>query len=208
MRNIVFPSNAGQQRGSALRTAQWIAASLGALLLGFGVQAKPAVIVRKSRSSYVIVTPDTASPAVDYAAKELQGFIRQMTGVELPVVAENNAGRKPAFLLGPCRRSTEAGLVEQARQLPADGVLIKTVGKDIALLGSNERGNLYSVYVLLEKFLGVRFLAWDCTVVPKLKELRLPDLDYRYAPPFMYRETLYFNSFPKDIAARQRLNGP
>ena len=24
----------------------------------------------------------------------------------------------------------------------------------------------------------------------------------------MYRETLYFNSFPKDIAARQRLNGP
>ena len=46
-------------------------------------------------------------------------------------------------------------------------MLIRTVGKDIALLGQNERGHLYSVYVLLEKYLGVRFLAWDCTVVPK-----------------------------------------
>ena len=97
---------------------------------------------------------------------------------------------------------------EQARQLQADGVLIKTLGKNIALLGNNERGNLYSVYVLLEKFLGVRFLAWDCTVVPQRGELRLAELDYRHAPPFMYRETLYFDSFPKEVAARQRLNGP
>ncbi len=192
----------------ARQATKWIAASLGALLFAAGVHAKPAVIVHKNRSNYVIVTPDAKSPAVDYAARELQGFIRQMTGVELPVVAEKNAGRKPAFLLGPCRRSLKAGLVEQARQLQADGVLIKSVGEDIALLGSNERGNLYSVYVLLEKFLGVRFLAWDCTVVPRQAELSLPELDFRHAPPFMYRETLYFDSFPREIAARQRLNGP
>lgn len=30
----------------------------------------------------------------------------------------------------------------------------------------------------------------------------------RYSPPFMYCEILYFDSFPKEIAARQRLNGP
>ncbi len=199
---------APQRSNPALRTAQWVAVGLGTVLFIVGAQAKPTVIVHKGHSSYVIVTPDTTSPAVDYAAKELQGFLRQITGVELPVVAEKAAGRKAAFLLGPCRRSTKAGLVEQARQLPPDGVLIKTVGKDIALLGSNERGNLYSVYVLLERFLGVRFVAWDCTFVPKWSELRLPDLDYRHAPPFMYRETLYFDSFPKEIAARQRLNGP
>ena len=65
-----------------------------------------------------------------------------------------------------------------------------------------------SVYVLLEKYLGVRFLAWDCTVVPHRSELTLPKMDYCYAPAFMYRETLYFDSIPKEIAARQRLNGP
>ncbi len=192
----------------ATRSMNWIAVTLSSLLFAGNLSAKPAVIVRNGRSDYQIVTPDTLSPAVAYAASELQSFIRQATGAELPVVAERKAGRKPAFLLGPCRRSLKAGLVERARQVPADGVLIKTVGKDIALLGSNERGNLYSVYVLLEKFLGVRFLAWDGTFVPEQADLKLPDLDYRYAPPFMYRETLYFDSFPKEIAARQRLNGP
>jgi hypothetical protein len=180
---------------------------LGALIAA-GSEAKPLVIVHHGHSGYVIAIPDAPSPAVEFAAKELQSFFQQATGVQLPVVAEKNAGHKAAFLLGPCRRNVKAGLVEQARQLPPDGVLIKRAGKDIALLGSNERGHLYSVYVFLERFLGVRFLAWDCTVVPKQPELRLPVLNYRHAPPFMYRETLYFNSFPRDIAARQRLNGP
>jgi hypothetical protein len=208
MRNIVFQTPAGQQGGAARRAGKWIAASLTALLFAASVQAKPAIIVRNGRSDYQIVTPEDKSPAVGHAAGELQRFIQQMTGVQLPVVSEKRAGRKPAFLLGPCNRSRKAGLIEQAGQLREDGVLIKTVGKDIALLGKNERGNLYSVYVLLERYLGVRFLAWDCTIVPKQTELRLPELDYSYSPPFMYRETLYFDSFPKDIAARQRLNGP
>ena len=187
---------------------KWIAITISGLVLAGSLPAKPAVIVHNGRSDYQIVTPEVKSPAIDYAAKELQGFIKQMTGVQLPVVSETNAGRKPAFLLGPCRRSLKAGLNEQVCQLREDGVLLKTVGKDIALLGKNERGNLYSVYVLVEKLLGVRFLAWDCTVVPKQPELRLPELNYRHSPPFMYRETLYFDSFPKEIAARQRLNGP
>jgi hypothetical protein len=180
----------------------------GTLLLAAPVQAGPAVIVQGGRSRYVIVKPDAATLANDYAAKELQGFLRQMTGAELPVVAEARAGGRPAFLVGPCRRSLRAGLGESARQLAADGVMIRSLGRDVALLGSNERGTVYSVYAFLERYLGVRFLAWDCTILPERRDLRLPDMDYRYAPPFLYRETLYFNSFPREIAARQRLNGP
>ena len=159
MRNIVFQTPADQQGGAARRAGKWIAASLTALLFAASVQAKPAIIVRNGRSDYQIVTPEDKSPAVGYAAEELQRFIQQMTGVQLPVVSEKRAGRKPAFLLGPCNRSRKAGLIEQAGQLREDGVLIKTVGKDIALLGKNERGNLYSVYVLLETYFGMRFLA-------------------------------------------------
>ena len=187
---------------------QWIAVAAGVLLMAGAVQAGGAVIVRNGRSDYRIVTPDRATPAIRTAAEELQGYLAQITGLWLSVVTESRAGDGPAFLLGPCKRSAKAGLVERAGKLHEDGVLIKTVGEDIALLGRNERGNLYSVYVLLEKYLQVRFLAWDCTVVPKCGDLTLPDLDYSYSPPFMYRETLYFNSFPKQIAARQRLNGP
>jgi hypothetical protein len=175
--------------------------------LGDDIRAGKLTIARGGSSSYRIVTPDRPTSAVRCAAQELQGFVHKITGVRLPVVPERKAGPGPAFVLGSCERNRRDGLTSQAAGLAEDGVLIRTVGDNIALLGQNERGNLYSVYVLLEKYLGVRFLAWDCTIVPKRTELTLPNIDYSYAPPFMYRETLYFNSFPKRIAARQRLNG-
>lgn len=177
-------------------------------VLACGAVASSVSIVHNGRSKYQIVIPDKCSSAVRHAAAELQGHLLKIAGVRLPVVPEKTAGDGPSFLLGPCRRNVDAGLTAQAALLREDGVLIKTIGENIALLGQNERGNLYSVYVLLEKYLGVRFLAGDCTVIPKRSELELPEIDYSYSSPFMYRETLYFDSFPKDIAARQRLNGP
>ncbi len=186
---------------------QWLTLAAGIVLLASMAQAET-TIVRNGQTDYRIVTPDRPSPAVKTAAKELQSFVYRIASVRMPIVTESRAADAPAFLIGPCRHSAEAGLVDRASKLAEDGILIKTLGRDIALLGSNERGHLYSVYVLLEKFLGVRFLAWDCTIVPAAADLTLPEIDYAYAPPFMYRETLYWNSFPKEIATRQRLNGP
>lgn len=164
------------------------------------------VIASGGKSAYVIVTPDKASPVVTHAANELQHFMVEITGATLPIVKESESGGKPGFVLGPCKRS--AGARASLKGLREDGVLIKTAGRDIILLGRNDRGQLYSVYVLLERFMGVRFLAHDCTIIPKQAKLVLPEIDYAYSPPFMYRETLYFDSFPREIATRQRLNGP
>ena len=164
-------------------------------------------LITDGRSDYRIVMPAKASPAVEYAAREFQSFLEQMSGVILPLISENDAGDAPSILIGPCEKTRKTGLIAEAARLREDGILIRSLGNHIALLGQNERGHLYSVYVLLEKYLGVRFLAWDCTIVPRQREVTLPKFDYSYSPPFMYRETLYFNSFPKEIAARQRLNG-
>ena len=171
-------------------------------------QRKGRDIVRPSggNSGRVIVIPDKASPVVRYAAKELQYFLGEILGVKPIIARESDADGKPGFVIGPCKRSAVPR--KQLNSLREDGVLIKTVGKDIVLLGQNDRGQLYSVYVLLERFMDVRFLAYDSTVIPKRANLTLPEIDYAYSPPFMYRETLYFDSFPKEIATRQRLNGP
>ncbi|HZZ44383.1 MAG TPA: DUF4838 domain-containing protein [Tepidisphaeraceae bacterium] len=165
-------------------------------------------ITTDGHSPYHILTPIHPSPEIQTAAAELQHFLLQITGVTLPISPESDHDTSPAFLLGPCHQSIAAGLTTRAASLKEDGVLIQSLGPNIALLGQNPRGNLYSVYVFLEKYLNVRFLAWDCTIVPHQSDLSLPPLDYAYASPFMYRETYYFDSFPKQIAARQRLNGP
>lgn len=174
------------------------------IMLALSSSATAITLAENGRSDYQIVVPNKRPPVTDYAAKELQHFLREISGVELPIVTENKAGSGPAILLGKCRRVKNV----DTSKLKADGVLIESIGEDIVLLGQNERGQLYSVYVLLERFMGVRFLAHDCTIIPKKRAVTLPKLDYSYSPPFTYRETLSWDSFPKEIAARQRLNGP
>jgi len=165
-------------------------------------------IARGGKSCYRIVIPDQPRPVVQYAARELRDLLAQACGASLPVVRESRAGAGPAFLLGPSRRALALVGRGATARLREDGVFLRTVGEDVVLLGQGERGQLYSVYVLLERYLGVRFLARDCTVVPRHDPLTLPAISYAYTPPFMYRETLYFDSFPREVAARQRLNGP
>ena len=177
------------------------------LILPVCSPAAELVIARNSRSRYQIVVPNNKKPAVEYAAEELQRFLEEITGAKLRIVTEQEAGPGPAFLLGPVARVEKAGLTEKAKELTDDGVLIKTIGKDIALLGKGDRGQLYSVYVLLERFLGIRFLAQDCTYAPRKKVLTLPTIDYSYSPQFLYREAIYYDAFKWDFALRQRLNG-
>jgi len=157
-------------------------------------------IVERGATEYRIAIPADAEAPLPYAARELQHFLHQMSGITLPIVSEGTEDG-PALRLGA---PDEAGL----EGLGEDGVLIRTDGRDVLLTGKDPRGRLYAVYAFLERFLGVRFLAHDCTVVPKREVLAVPRIDYRHTPPFMYRETLYFDSFPKAVATRQRLNGP
>jgi len=160
-------------------------------------------IIKDGASDYHIIVPDDPRPAHEYAAKELQHFLAEMSGVTLPIGRESQAAKAPAFLLGPTKRHART-----LCKIGPDGVSISFAGRDVLLRGFKDRGDLYSVYFLLERFCGVRFLARDCTVVPKRSVVTLPKVAYAHTPPFMYRETLYFDSFPKQIAARQRLNGP
>ncbi len=165
------------------------------------------VLASNGRSTRRIVIPVRPSAVASTAARELQQFVRQSIGVTLPIVRETSAAAFPGIYLGPTRRFQRSGLAQHLPGLAEDGVLYGVDGNDLLLSGQNERGQLYAVYELLERTLGIRFLAHDCTVVPKHRTWSVPRQMVRYASPFMYRETLYWDSFPKSIAPRQRLNG-
>ena len=165
-------------------------------------------IIKNGQSRYKIVVPNKQTQVVNYAAHELQHFLKEMSGVELPIKTESMADDGPAILIGSSARVRNMNLSANVDKLSDDGVFIRTVGNNVVLLGKNGRGQLYSVYVLLERYFGVKFLAADCTVVPRQRIVTLPNVDYSYSPQFMYREVLSYDSFPKVISARQRLNGP
>ena len=166
-------------------------------------------IVEDGRSDYRIVVAEPEDSAVSYAARELQRFLLEMTGVSLPIATESEAGPGPAFRLGRGLHAERYAGDPSFAALGEEGVYIVVDAQgDVVLLGQSRRAQIYAVYELLERFLGVRFLAWDCTVVPLRTSLTLPRTRHAYTPPFMYREILYFHAMKKDMALRHRLNGP
>jgi hypothetical protein len=182
-------------------------AAVAALTVASAFAAEDIVLAERGKSEYQIVVPNQKNAAAEYAAKELQAFLKQSTGATLPIVQEISASNGPSIHIGFGGRRTGAGFAAKVKRLGTDGVLINTVGDDLILLGQNDRGTLYSVYVFLERYLGVRFLARDCTIVPKKRTLKIPEIDYAYTPPFAYREILAYDYAYFDFAARQRLNG-
>lgn len=177
-----------------------------AMALAVNATAKDVAVAEKGVSTYRIVTPDNASPVEIYAASELQTYLAEASGVKLPVVAEGKAAAGPAFYIGKCKRVSKS-LRAQAAQLGTDGVVIQSVGRDFILLGKDDRGQLYASYVFLERFCGCRFLAPDCAVTPSRPKLTLPEIEYFYAPPFVYRDELYYDMSDWRFAARLKLNG-
>ena len=176
-------------------------------LLASGVSA--ASLVTQGKPGCVIVLGDDAIPAEKTAAAELQSFVQKMSGAQIPIVSS------AASANGQCRifvgqtaqtKSVLPGFKWEA--LVHDGILRKRVGSDLVLAGDRPRGTLYAVYDYLES-LGVRFLAPDETVIPKLSTILFHKTDKMYVPKLQYRETTYQRVIKKnsDFCARLRLNG-
>lgn len=164
------------------------------------------VLARDGRANCTIVTGSHPTPAEQRAVEELQAHLRQIGGCDIPcntdVVLES-----PMIIVGPSKALTKVDPDLEWKALGKEELVIRTKGKHLILVGGPPRGTLYAVYEFLEKHLNCRWYTKDITYVPKQPTIQLEAIDYRYNPPFMYREVLYKDAFGKDFAARQRLNG-
>ena len=185
-----------------------VAGSSGAELDSQVMKGKPAalVIAENGRTAYRIVIPRDATPSQEYAADELQRFIKEMSGARLPVVTD---GEKPAgreILLGNNSRLPGLGISVDWARLGKEGCLLRTAGNNLVIAGSPERGTLYGVYALLEDHWGCRWYTSDASLVPRREKLILPGLDETIVPRLEYREVFWTEAFGGDWAARNRLN--
>lgn len=105
-------------------------------------------------------------------------------------------------------KPTKVLIVEKATadSLKAQGVLddgyrIVVSDKQITLSAYTDKGLLYSVYGFAEKFLGVRFLHPNETVIPKQDEVEIPVGEWIINPFFDMRTYLnYFTLYKSNLA--------
>ena len=141
----------------------------------------------KITKDYRIVIPAGAVAGTRYAADELAKYIKAIGNLDLPVVEDTTAAQKQEIVIGETNREG----TPCACNLKNDGYILKTCscGECLFIRGENERGNVYGVYGLLEKYLGCRFYTSEVEKVPTMATIELPCLDESHVPPLEYRLT-------------------
>lgn len=183
-------------------------AGVGTALGGCAALAAPLVLVQEGQSDYVIVTSADALPAERTAATELQNFLREVTGAELPIQLESEvAAGARQVLVGPGTRLKELAPEVDWPALGSDGIVLKTVGPHLILAGGRPRGTLYAVYTFLEEIVGCRWWTATESFIPHRPTLEVPELDRTYVPKLRYREAFYRGAFDSPFAARLKCNG-
>jgi len=164
------------------------------------------VLADEGRSAFAIVVADDASPSTRYGAEELQRFLKQMTGVELPIRSDKGPVAGHEIILGDNAHLRQLGVAMDFDRLGHEGYVIRTVGPHLVIAGGSLRGNLYGVYGLLEDHLGCRWFTPTVSRIPKRERLAIPALNETRKPALEYREPFVMDCFDGDWCARNRVN--
>ena len=140
-------------------------------------------LFRNGQSDYAIVIAPDASVSEKTAAQELQAYIQQMAGVQLPLCEQ------------PRAKMIHIGWAQAVgTKRPAaddEGFRYCVKGDDLYIYGGKERGTMYGVFAFLENELGVRWYTPSFTKVPQLQTKRLGALDVSERPAILRRMPMY-----------------
>lgn len=140
-----------------------------------------------------------------YAASELQKYITAACGVKLPML-KTKAKASHEIRIG---RIYETEKVKKAvDKLGDDGYAIIFDDTSLYISGKTASGVLYGVYTFVEDKLGFRFLSSKFTAHNGMTSADIPGkINETYTPPFINRDTYWYDSFELKFAAKRKLNG-
>ncbi|MCL2742396.1 MAG: hypothetical protein FWE67_00945, partial [Planctomycetaceae bacterium] len=148
---------------------------LAVLCLPLAVSASETLTLSKDgKTEYTIVLPAEAAAVEQTAAKELKLHLDAVTGADFTIAKETEVdAAKPQLVIGNSKRLKELLPNLDLAKIPYDGIVIKTVGKNIVFTGHPQRGTLYAVNTFLEDAVGVRWWTSTESFIPKKPTLEI-----------------------------------
>lgn len=171
------------------------------------VMFKSTTLFKDGKSSYAIVLCNDASASEETAARELQHYLKQIGGAELPIISSDKVekGRKHIFI----GFNDEYGALCNVEQpdINDEAYTYRTIDKNIWIYGGKQRGTMYGVYSFLENEFGIRWYTREFTKIPTLTEWEVKDMHFSEKPFLRYRHILYKNiDGLKDLQAHNKVN--
>ena len=146
------------------------------------------------KSDYRIALGESASESERWAANELQHWLKEISGAELPIENLDQPHRGPQIVIG----YNELIKIKTRSNAPADldeSFRYCNSGSDILIYGGKARGTMYGVLAYLENELGCRWYTPGVSVIPKRNELTFYCLDHSEKPGIRVRNDFYFEAF-------------
>ncbi|WP_433620472.1 DUF4838 domain-containing protein [Paenibacillus cellulositrophicus] len=165
------------------------------------------VIIENGSTDWTIVIGEQASPSEVYAGAELQAYLREITGVTVPIKNEDGPLTPHEIVVGFNLHMADLASSIDFERLGNDGFVIRTAGSRLVIAGGALRGTLYGVYTFLEDRLGCRWFSSKVSRIPKRSRVSLGHIDIEQVPVLEYREPFFFCAFDGDWAARNKSNG-
>ncbi len=154
-------------------------------------------IIKNHKAMATIVIGSRIDTFHLWVAEEIQRYVRQISGVELPIVTVDDA--IPEFttqlLIGSPQSHSWIEQLQQTGQvhfgqLKAEGFILKSLfqGESAVFVvsGLDARGVMYAAYELIER-MGVVFQLTKDIIPETQTNLVLPSLDIRYEPAIRHR---------------------
>lgn len=150
---------------------------IAAMLSGALPAAAQMTLVRNGTpAARIVVAEDT--PVNRHAAELLQRFVRESSGAELPLVTKA-APRRGDVVIGAGDTSS----------LTEDGFRLRTSDGVLYISSGGDKGAVYGVVTLLERNLGVDYLAANTYTLDRSRTIQLPEMDCYENPAFRYRQS-------------------
>ena len=186
---------------------------LGLLMASLAAAAAPALVTKDGQPRAVIVLPAKPRPTESFAASELQRYVRKLSGANLRVVKGDAPGGAVRLHVGRTPRARSLAAERKLAARDAEAFLVGASGDDVVMIGGCERGTLYAVYELLERF-GCLWLAPGVDHVPSRRTLAVPRRLAVVEPVFKYRVARFalvpaetdFEKVALDWAVKRRVN--
>jgi len=160
------------------------------------------------KSDYRISVAADASESEKWASKELQHWIKEISGVELALLPFDQNYKGPQIVIGASPQSPARPLAPSISEATAEeSFRYFNIGPNIYITGGKQRGTMYGVFEFLERELGCRFYTPTVNVIPKREELKFVWLDHAEKPGIRVRNDFYFEAFDPIWATRNKMNG-
>jgi len=166
------------------------------------------ILFSNKKTDYRIVVGKNASESIQWAAKELQKCLLEISGATFEIVSDDSNVTKNEIIVGYNKHSKK--LLGDNFEIPEssdESFIYKNIKSNLVLLGGEQRGTMYAVLSFLENVFGVRWYTSRVTVIPKREKYFFNYINHSEKPSIQERNDFYFEAFEPIWAAHNKVNG-